>query len=741
MLMFQALVLFIVLNFHAAVGDPVVAREVHTDLMIDDIISMVPLSHAYRPSKGRGLLFVTCGGDTLEKARALHTLTYLLGIPEAQIVAGSAGPETPDVAYVGDYTKNNGREAFIRALAAFRGPTTFASRYFVNESTRFRKAYGKTSPLFLASAYSFGQTNIEVEYPHFTQFDGGAFWKYSAAAPFPAAALSAFNMNDSRQAAVTLIDFAQRHAIPFYSVSSDLVQTSPDLAAALREPQRSLWKNPAHGHIMKSLLEGMKGFRDELADILTRAHGLNAPFVTLWEPDEETWVQDLLTVMVTLNPELVTGWRTVDVKIADKLHQSGLGFAVQTTASPTSTFREATALHRDLIVKNAPVPFSNVEFTPDFTPAAAINHFDHTPIAFITKTSIDDVGALRSLLGLGNRLQLVIAESTHTPTLAAVLDKLIAGFNREKQVAVKTGVGDTDEKMAGIASLGVLERHLAATGLLAKNVLLPGEIANLRQLDASSFDASNDLIEFLERNVAVDLVVASSARTVTIALLRRPDLVAKIRTLHIMAGVRNPKLSEDNSGGWTDGEPTRNTEIDVNAAEQLVTLAQKAQVRTFYYSSHLSGGMLSPDNFRLSIPVWEGLRKKFAVEREIEQLRLNWNDGLIEKGKKLDRNTNFGPPLTWLMAAMVALGDNGTKYFSATPGKISFNNGKIDFVVDPSSSLQVMNVQDTYVYLDKLTAYLSQKAHTKPRGAVMTAVAELGNCSVDLLNSWLRRKK
>lgn len=728
----STLVLAFLLVLTSTVWGAPPAREVQTDLMIDDIFAMVPLSHEYRSTRGRGLLLVAVGGDTHEKARALHTLCYLLGIPEAQIVPGDRGPERPDVRYVGDYKQNDGHEAFVRALAEFRGPTKLKMRDYIAESTRFRRAYGNTSPLFIASSHSFMQTNIEQEHAHFSQFDIGAFWKYGE--PYPAPALSAFNMNDSRASAVKLLDFAQRHRIPVNAISSDLVQTSAELAAALREPQRALMQNPAHRHIMKTVLDGMKGYRDELANILSRTYGLKAPFVTLWDPEQESWVQDTILVMAALNPGLVKGWRSVDVKVAEALHENGLGFAVTTTPSKESVIREAESLDRAALVVTTPTQFAKVTFTPDFSPEQAINPYDKTPICFVTKTSIDDMGALRMFLGMDERLKLVITESTHTPTLSAVMNEILFGFGRSKQVKVVTGVGDTDDRMATIPSLDVLERHLNGTGLLAEGVLSPASLAALKRLDPSTYDASNQLIEFLEQHPMVDLVVATSARTVALAFARRPELLARVRTLHIMAGVRNPQLAEDQSGGWTGGEPTRNTEIDIAAAEALVDYAQKSGVRTFYYSSHLSGGMLNADNFQLSMPIWSQLRATHPVEKQIERLRLNWNDGLIQKGKKVNRDTNYGPPLSWLMAAMVALGDKGTQYFSATPGKLVFKGGKIDFTADPTSSLQVMDVQDTYLYLDQITAHLSRKAHAKSPGPARRALASALGCLRDLFS-------
>ena len=707
-------------------------REVHTDVMIDDLMAYAALAEEFQPTRGKGLLFVTCGGDTMEKARALHTITFLFGIPEAQVVPGLSGPEIPDVPYVRDYKHQDGQEDFIRPLASHRGPRAFKAFSLESTTSRFRQAHDKVSVLFLASPYTFMHSNPQTSAEHFSEFILGGFVKYQAGQPHS----TAFNMHDSRLSSQQLIYFAAAQGIPTLSIPSTLVQTDAQLANAIKEPQGALLRNPAHEGIMPLVLAGMKRYRDHIADVLSRTYGFKAPFVTLWDPERESWVQDLVVTLVAQDRSLITQSEKVAYLIGETLDDSGLGFPITAVSEEKAVTQEVRGIDRTRLSQKAPQVFARTVLTPDFSPEATINSHDHTPIALITKTAIDDMGALRMLLGLGHRLKLVISESTNTVMLTTLLDKVLKGFGRN-DITLATGIGDSDSAMEGISSLGVIERHLTSTGLLAKDVLDESEIERLKAAKVENQSATSTLIAFLEKNPKVDLVVTTSFRTLSEALTRRPDLAGRIRTAHLMGGVRSPTLASDGSGGWTDGQATRNTEIDPTAAGHALEILQKHGVRTFYYSSHLSGGMLTPSTFEKSLPVWKRLQAQYPVERVIEQMRLNWNDGLIAQNKKVDRETNFGPPLSWLMAAMVALGDDNTKYFSATPGKITSRGTLIDFTHDPSSSLQVLDLQSTYVYLDQLVAYLSEKAHARRRGP-SGLLQWMTDCQRQLLQRWKR---
>ncbi len=172
---------------------------------------------------------------------------------------------------------------------------------------------------------------------------------------------------------------------------------------------------------------------------------------------------------------------------------------------------------------------------------------------------------------------------------------------------VVTGAGESFQTMANISAYEKVEYPGLVSGKLYEGVLSQDEIEQALNTDPEKESAAQNLIAFLDAHDLVDLVNTTSFKTLAEVFRLRPDLVRKLRYVHLMGGGRAPD-SEDDLGGWIGLKPSRNTEVDPQAAQFVLDVLQHhPQTSVFYSSSHLSGGVLAQKSLPQSQNVWKTL--------------------------------------------------------------------------------------------------------------------------------------
>lgn len=673
---------------------------VFTDMLPDDVDAMVVLSAIaqnprFQADGGAELLFVTCDDQVELKARALHNQLQLLGLANARVVAGNPSADAHDFPYVDDYRDDEGKE-FLKALAETKGLRPWRGGSHVTEIQQFVARNPGTGILLLAGPASLmDAVNAGIDHTRISWVLGMGFWK--AVAGSADSFISAYNGNSNISAAAAFLDWVKANGVSFKMVPSQLVTNIVQVAQAISRPRAGLFSSPAQQAVMGRVIQGLGRFRDSLANVLFRKYGPLAGFVQLWDPAEKAWLQDPIVTILLLNFDAAE-WQKVDASFQLESRQP-LGVAVTQVPDDSSTIEVATSLDLTEVSRLLKQAYEEASVLPDFNPAALVDASDRTPIGLITKASIDDLAAARALLGLGDRLKLVITESTHTPLLARVYERLTAAYGRG-DIAVRAGVGHVMEALGAFAPMK-LEKGLIEQDFMTRALISEEERAALMAADPSALSAEADLTAFLEANAQVDLVVTTSVVTLNRVLTARPELSHKIRTAHLM-------------GGWrtNDSVATRNWFLDIDAVQNTLGILQSHGVNTYVYSTHQAGGSLNPDTIPATVAELRRLEGERAVDGQIGEMRRDWNRGMNEILKiGIDPETGYGPALAYLMAARVALGAQAERYYPSTKGRITFAEGKkLSFIADERSTIHLVDNLDFYPYMDQTVAHLSRVA-------------------------------
>ncbi len=701
----------------SALADP--KRAFLSDVMPDDCAAFVGISPDYRDNKGSNVLWVSVDGAVERKSRGMHTLGHFFGMSQTQFIEGLPGPEVASIAYVDDY-RNLQAASFISLLADHPGPRQWKRRDYRKVLPQFFSPNDPAELVALGNVETFVDIQERVNPRGISTTWLGGLVKKDRSGHFS----TAFNGHGNVDATIKFLDYLKTNKVPTRVVSSDLIQGIAEYSASLNGQYSALLQDDSNGKVMRLFLDAMELYRDEVANVLTRNYGLNAPFVNLWDPQTQIWMQDLIFMTIVKNPQLAK-WQPADLAISSDLTPDKLGFKVSVTKDDDSHLLIATEINIAGVAESIHSSYSKAHLIPEFKPEEVLATEDSTPIALITKTAIDDIGALQVLAGAENRLSLVAAESTQSPLLTKILKRLTQALNMQAPPVVVTGAGESFQTMANISAYEKVEYPGLVSGKLYEGVLKQDEIEQALTRDPEKESAAHDLIALLETHDIVDLVNTTSFKTLAEVFRLRPDLVRKLRYVHLMGGGRAPD-SEDDLGGWMGLKPSRNTEVDPQAAQFVLdVLQQHPQTSVFYSSSHLSGGVLAQKSLPQSQTVW----KTFAdtsFERLKRVLKLNWNDQLIESKVPINREENLGPQLAWLQAVMAVLGGKAQDYFPTIRGKLSFNqNGHLDFEPNDSGNLYVVQTPETSFYLDSLVATLSKRSLERAALADQSCIDEL----------------
>jgi inosine-uridine nucleoside N-ribohydrolase len=672
---------------------------IYTDLLVDDIEALLVMGYFFRENHGKNLLFVTVDERTERKAHALHNLLQVLGLTEARVVAGDPNNQVLDFDYVRDYRQDE-HAKFLDALLELHDLKIWRARDYRKEVATLAARSNKLDVLLLANPLSFMESVATLDPHKIQQILTMGIHKLWSDGSY----ISSYNSNSNLRATIGLLDWVEAQQVPLYLIPSNLVTSVPEVATAIRDPRMELYSNPAQQGALARLRRGLQGFRNNLTNILGRRYGLLAPHIRLWDPESEAWLQDLITTAVALRPEFAD-WQGQELRF--DLSETGrqqLGQKITVHDKAWSTVQVAKSLHVGPLAESLAQAYAGVTVLPDFDPKRSIELGDGTPIAMITKSAIDDIGALRMLLGLGRRLQLVIAESTQTPTVAEILRRILAGFHRS-DIEVVTGKGQTAEELAKIPAMK-LEMELIEKKLLGRAFLSDAEHAALNAIDASTLSAEAQLTKFLEKNAKVDLFIGASLEEVHAVFTKRPDLLAKLRRVKIMGGWRPKDQTKPDVG-----PATRNSILAPDKTREVFEIFERAGIEVDVYSSHLAGGVLDREHMPQFLQTLSELGD-IPVERQMNEGRKDWNRGLNElKGGGIDIEGNYGPPLAWLMATRLGLGKSAENFYGSRRGRLKMSGINFEFVDDPTGNVHLVDQPENFAILDSTAAYLSRLAH------------------------------
>ncbi len=208
---------------------------------------------------------------------------------------------------------------------------------------------------------------------------------------------TAFNGHGNVDATIKFLEYLKKNKVQTRVVSSDLIQGIAEYSAKLNGQYSALLQDDSNGKVMRRFLDAMELYRDEVANVLTRKYGLNAPFVNLWDPQTQIWMQDLIFMTIVKNPELAK-WQPADIAISSELTPDELGFKVFVNKDDDSHLLIATEINIAGVAESIHSSYGKARLIPEFKPEEVLATEDNTPIALITKTAIDDIGPCRSLL-------------------------------------------------------------------------------------------------------------------------------------------------------------------------------------------------------------------------------------------------------------------------------------------------------------------------------------------------------
>lgn len=679
------------------------ATAFYTDMMPDDLDAVIPLGKPYRSNRGATLTFVTVDGDTQLKARALYNLLYILGLTNAKVYAGDPNPEGNDVDYTRIYRESE-HMAFLRALADLPLRSPLKLEDYRPATMRFFREHPHPNLVLLANPLSFTKVMDELDAVEFNDPFAMGLWKQNADGTW----MTAYNTNVNLKSTAAFLQWCKRRKLTLNHVKSDIVTNLGEISMAISEPRAAVFANPAHGRALPALLEGMQLYRGFLGSRLFQTYGPLAGFLALWDPKSEAWLQDPITVSLAFYPNLVTEHVRRKVRI-DLSQMQALGAAVLEDVDGVSV-NEIRAFDQKTLASIMTRSYEGDVVSQGFSPEQATSFSGEVPIAVIGKSSNDDMIMLRMFLGLGDRLKYFAAESTQSPLVAALVQRVVTGHGRA-DIAVRAGVGHNASQLATIKSLK-LEQTLLEKELLARGVIEGPELASLMAQDPAQLSAEASLIEFLQRYQQVDLVVTTTLVTLRNVLSRHPELARKLRSVHLMGGWRGSHLVDGPLWEWANGDVTRNWAAEAQAAFECLGLLKKAAVKSYVYSSHLAGGSWTRADIPQTVAALEDATQ-FPIGRETEQLRKNWNEGLAGIVPGFDIANNYGPPLAPLMGARVALGPQGDELFPAVAGDFNFDpsTGKISFKANAESSLFLVKEITEQRSLDETTGYLVGQAN------------------------------
>lgn len=671
------------------------------DELIDDYAAQVPEARHFRATRGRDTLFVAVDGDVGTKARARHNLLNLFGMNAARVVAGNGSPRS-SIGYVKDYLDDE-RKGYLRKLASRRGFRSWIPGDYRRELREFVARHERVRVWFLANPLSFVDVIDDIDPKKIDHMVAMGLWGQG-----PGGTITKYNGHVDEAATKQLLAWTAKHKRPLFMIPSELFNGLDDVGAAIHLPRERLFRNPAHGAVMKELREGMNRFGKDLADALVRGYGPQ-PWLEVWDHETREWYQDLLTVAIATDLHRSAAWKPVSVAL--RLDQPGaLGFGVDVRDEPASSIYVATRLEVPRLSGVLRDDYRQTSILPDFDPAKAVDATDRTPIGIVGMPAIDVLGGVGALLGLGDRLRLVITDTGSTPTSAAIFRRYFEGYGRT-DIEVVAGRGHRTADMERIPALW-LEALLVKNGGYSQAMFNERERERLLVQDPSALSGGDSLIRFLDAHAEVDLMIFSTVDALHEVVTKRPALLHRIRRLHMMGGVRGGK-SEAGSVDWTEGEPTRNWATEPGKTVVVLDALDRYRIPTLVYSSHVAGGILNAHRFPRTVGILDGLRGRVPVEREVAAMRMDWSRALKTRVKNLDVVDNYGPRLGWIMSVVEALGSGADRHFSFVPGHFGFDGSLVSFKSDADSAVKLLvdiESDENYGVLDAVTAHLRRRA-------------------------------
>ncbi len=193
-----------------------------------------------------------------------------------------------------------------------------------------------------------------------------------------------------------------------------------------------------------------------------------------------------------------------------------------------------------------------------------------------------------------------------------------------KGVPVIQGQGGHPEVYLEIAS-SKAARTYAQEG---ENILSPRELQEIEKRPYSSGDLESAVIRALEKNQDVEIVMLAPPTDLVAVIEKRPDLIRKIKHIHIM-------------GGWIEvpgatalpvRRTTYNWNMDPGAAAKLL---QHEEIPMTLYSSHVfktsfSGGSINDKNYPKIIDGFRELQTELPSIGELKTATLSWDRHIME---------------------------------------------------------------------------------------------------------------
>lgn len=198
-----------------------------------------------------------------------------------------------------------------------------------------------------------------------------------------------------------------------------------------------------------------------------------------------------------------------------------------------------------------------------------------------------------------------------------------------RNVPVLQGTGGTASSYPAISSSEAAREYQRE----GQGILTEAELNKLASASKSGIPFQEAFISYLEENSRVEVLVLTSPVDIVAALKRRPDLISKIQTFHVMGGW---VVSEEN--GQKVLRSTFNWNMSPQETNQLLELSAKVRFRL--YSSHMIkqaflGGSVSKRNMPDVLASIEEAKPALRGLQDFEVAARSWDEGIIEKIPRL----------------------------------------------------------------------------------------------------------
>ncbi len=696
--------------------DPKFPTLVVTDSMPDDWFAYVRLGQLFAPTRGENLVIVTNDGLTETKATALHTFIHFFGLTRVRVLAGN--PNTIDAAdphaieYVRSYDVEELR-AYLDVLATNAEPKPWVNHEYRDYLTRWIARNRNIQVLLIANASSFVDVLPTADPKHFRVWYANCLHKLMGDGTI----ITSFNSNGNIRATEALLAYQRRHRIPMLDVPSNFFTELAAVERSAVDNRNLLLRNTSHGNVLSDLDRALERYVWALQDVLVRRYSTLAPFLSLFQPSQGGWNQDLGLVVIAENPDLLTRSHPISLTLDLSVKEPrGLGFPVTTKPAEGTNHFLVTELKVDKVADAVAQSFAQAQVVPHFSAARVLGQRRHRAAILVLKGSLDDEGALMAAVALGD-VRLVITESSRAAELAERYRRTLRAYGRQ-DIPVVAGRGHTWDEMAADEALK-LELAIARKGGLSVGLLTDVERQAFQAVEPLPATAADAAIAILEKTEKVNWLDTASGHTLYEVLRRRPDLAVKFAETHLMGGFRGAKKLGAN---YSDGIVTR-CWLDHALQAKLFALLDSNRMPTWVYSSHHSGGNATTRLMPKYAAALLELERKFPVADKQKAMRRFWLQELatmMEGRMTIDVDGGLGPPLGYLMAARMLLGAEAAEgYFGATRGTFTFHDGKkVDFVADEGSSIAMLDEFKRFGPLDETMAYAMETLARGNRGSL-----------------------